>query len=269
MTSLELKVAESILHLLRDNPHLSNVVAASIRAGDKHSQLSSAMMQRFGSSPTFTGDGFATTHHVEFLADESFRECYLSSWEGVSSKLLWERDSFNLAWRAHICTWAAHKAISIPGDFVEFGVWYGILSQIICRWVKFEQHRDKVFFLFDTWGSLPGSHPSYQEDVYDIVVSRFKEYPNVRLVRGAVPNTLSAIDEVEKFAYVSIDMNSHLAERIALESVYHRVSPGGVIYFDDYGWNYPELRHTINEFLLDKPERLLHFPSGQSILIKS
>jgi O-methyltransferase len=64
-------------------------------------------------------------------------------------------------------------------------------------------------------------------------------------------------------------MNSHLAERVALESVYDRVSPGGVIYFDDYGWNYPELRQTINEFLLDKPERLLHFPSGQSILIKS
>ena len=44
--------------------------------------------------------------------------------------------------------------------------------------------------------------------------------------------------------------------------------PEGITYFDDYGWGYPELRKAISTFLADKPEELLHFPSGNSILIK-
>lgn len=44
--------------------------------------------------------------------------------------------------------------------------------------------------------------------------------------------------------------------------------PGGIIYFDDYGWDYPELRHVVDKFFADKKESLLHFPSGNSIVVK-
>lgn len=33
--------------------------------------------------------------------------------------------------RAHIVSWAANQTLNIPGDFVECGVWYGILSKKI------------------------------------------------------------------------------------------------------------------------------------------
>jgi hypothetical protein len=46
------------------------------------------------------------------------------------------------------------------------------------------------------------------------------------------------------------------------------VVPGGIIYFDDYGWGYPDLREVVDEFFYDKPESLLHFPSGNSIVVK-
>jgi len=42
----------------------------------------------------------------------------------------------------------------------------------------------------------------------------------------------------------------------------------GIIYFDDYGWGYPKLRKTVDEFFKDKPETLLHSPSGNSIVVK-
>ena len=41
-----------------------------------------------------------------------------------------------------------------------------------------------------------------------------------------------------------------------------------MIYFDDYGWDYPELVEVVNKFFADKPETLLHFPSGNSIVVK-
>jgi hypothetical protein len=63
-------------------------------------------------------------------------------------------------------------------------------------------------------------------------------------------------------------MNGHIAERAALEYYYELLVPGAFVYFDDYGWGYEGLVETVNEFLLDKPENLLHFPSGQSIFLK-
>lgn len=46
-------------------------------------------------------------------------------------------------------------------------------------------------------------------------------------------------------------------------------SKGGILYLDDYGGAHPELRIKINEFFRDKSEKLLHFPSRNSIVIKN
>ena len=121
----------------------------------------------------------------------------------------------------------------------------------------------------DSFGSMPGSHISskYQPDIFEVVKDRFAKYPNVKLIRGVVPDILSSIP-AKKVAYLSIDMNSSEPERAALEYYYGKMVSGGIIYFDDYGWGYPELRKVVDNFLGDKPEKLLHFPSGNSILIK-
>ena len=63
-------------------------------------------------------------------------------------------------------------------------------------------------------------------------------------------------------------MNSSEPELATLERFYDRMVPGGIIYFDDYGWQFPELRRVVNLFFKDKPEKLLHFPSGNSIVVK-
>lgn len=82
-----------------------------------------------------------------------------------------------------------------------------------------------------------------------------------------MPDILPSIP-AEKVAYLSIDMNGSEPERIALEYYYSKMVPGGIIYFDDYGWDYADLRKAIDKFLEDKPETLLHFPSGNSIIVK-
>ena len=86
-------------------------------------------------------------------------------------------------------------------------------------------------------------------------------------MRGFLPDILDTI-HTQKAAYLSINMNEPLAERVALGYFYKKMVPDGVIYFDDYGWGFPELRLTVNEFFTDKPEKLLHFPAGVSIAVK-
>ena len=207
----------------------------------------------------------ATTHHIEFLEDVRFVSSFNNSFDGIPKKL--QPMLRNIDWRAHICTWAATRGLALKeGDFVECGVWYGVLSKMICEYTDFARH-DRNFYLVDVWGGIDVHDNWYVEDIFDIVQKRFQMYENVKLVRGFVPEVLSTV-RTERVAYLSIDMNGSHAERAALEYFYERMVPGGVIYFDDYGWGFPDLRKTVNEFFADKPESLLHFPAGVSIAVK-
>ena len=66
----------------------------------------------------------------------------------------------------------------------------------------------KEFYLVDTYKGIPLStlnghekayaiehnRSNYHEDVYALVQQRFAKYPNVHLVRGAVPDVLTTLD---------------------------------------------------------------------------
>lgn len=216
-------------------------------------------------------DEMATTRYVAFMHDDKFRSSYENAFSLIDKKTTDSIRITNVYWRAHIVTWAAKQAIKIEGDFVECGVWWGFLSKIICDYTNFEQIKNKRFHLIDTWGDPNHENlenkTKYTDDIFHLVKERFKKYPNVNLIRGCVPEILEEVP-IKKIAYLSLDMNGYIAERATLERYYDIITPGGIIYFDDYGWGYPKLRETVDEFFKDKPETLLHFPSGNSIVIK-
>ena len=112
---------------------------------------------------------------------------------------------------------------------------------------------------------MPGSLPGYKDDVFTPVQKRFRDLDNVKLIRGVVPGVLDQVKS-ERIAFLSIDMNGAVAERAALEYFYDKMLPGGIIYFDDYGWDYPELRATVDDFFVGKPEKLLHFPLWKIVI---
>jgi len=172
----------------------------------------------------------------------------------------------NIDWRLHIVTWAASQCLHLEGDFVECGVWWGWLSRAMCHDTNFGSS-NKSFHLFDS-GGAEGSHDNYQLDIFESVQARFKPYSDVKFHRGMVPDVLKQADMIDRIAYLSLGMNGGIAERQALEVLYSKVVKGGVIYLDDYGWNYPILRTELADFLKDKPEKILHFPCGSSIIIK-
>lgn len=217
---------------------------------------------------SFLGDEICTTHSVDFRNEAKFKKSTNNCYEEVP-EYIEKNAKKDLLWRFHIVCWAAQKCIGLEGDFVELGVWYGLLSKSICDYVDFENYQKK-FYLIDSWGKMEGSHsnPAYHQDIFSKVRDRFKNFKNVELIRGIVPDVLELLP-ARKIAFLAIDMNGSKPERAALEFCYSKITPGGVIYFDDYGWGYPELRHEVNDFFKDKPEKPLHFPTGNSIIIKS
>jgi hypothetical protein len=72
-----------------------------------------------------------------------------------------------------------------------------------------------------------------------------------------------------RFCFVHIDVDLYQPTRDSLEFFYPRMSPGGMIVCDDYGYvNCPGAKQACDELAADWPERWLHLPTGQGLLIK-
>lgn len=52
---------------------------------------------------------------------------------------------------------------------------------------------------------------------------------------------------IDKVAYLRLDGDLYVSTRDALEALYHKVSPGGVIYVDDYG-SFKGCKAAVDEF---------------------
>jgi hypothetical protein len=219
--------------------------------------------------PTYREDGLWSAHNADFLAEESFRRSYGAALE--------RQPGTEMRWRTHVALWAGHQAIRLAGDFVECGVNRAFLSSAIMTSLDFAQHRDRHFYLFDTFDGLApqwigpedkAAHWNEYEDVYEDVARAFQNYPNVTLVRGAVPATLPGAG-VEKVAYLSIDMNCAAPEIEALRFFWPKMVVGGLVLLDDYGWaGHEAQKRGADEFADSVGARILCLPTGQGLLIK-
>jgi hypothetical protein len=185
----------------------------------------------------------------------------------------------HIEWRVAVACWAAQHGTRIPGDFVECGVNTGILSLAVCEYVNFNS-LEKSFYLFDTFAGIPVSQMSPAErpdrllsntkysDCYELACTNFRAFPRAKLVRGIVPESLSTV-EVDRVAYLSIDMNIAYPERKAIEHFWPKLAPGALVVLDDYGWmNYEEQKQTMDDFARGVGVEILTLPTGQGLLVK-
>jgi hypothetical protein len=220
---------------------------------------------------TYNRDGLATQHNCDFINDPRFAEAYQAgqqtgSWKGC-----------DIHWRAFVCCWAADKGKSLPGDFVECGVNKGGLARTVVQYVDFPS-LPKKFYLLDTFHGLSekyispeerthGIRPGGYEECYEAVKKTFSGF-NVEIIRGTVPDTLSAV-KAERVAYLSIDMNCMEPEIAAANFFWDKLSSGAVIVLDDYGWN-PHIsqKRAFDVFAAARGVQVLALPTGQGIIIK-
>lgn len=181
----------------------------------------------------------------------------------------------SLLLRINTLAWAARQALLVEGDFVECGVWHGFCSSVITDYLDFAK-LDRTFYLYDTFEGIPAEldseghdSPLFREEgLYESVVARFAKYPNVRVVKGKVPDTLH-VEAPRRIAMMHIDMNSSKAEIAALDVLFERVVSGGIIVFDDYGWmGYRAQQLAEDEWVQARGQHILELPTGQGLLVK-
>ena len=104
--------------------------------------------------------------------------------------------------------------------------------------------------------------------IYESVVNRFKPFPKVKVIKGFLPE---ALDQAcpERISFLHVDLNSPAAEVAVLERLFDRVSPGGAIVFDDYGWKlFKKQKIAEDEFMRARGYAILGLPTGQGLVIK-
>lgn len=222
----------------------------------------------FGPAPIYADDNVILFWRIlSFRRDPRFRRAWLGNASNGQEK--------SLDLRLNTLTWAADHALGIEGDFVECGVWRGFCSAVVADYVEFATV-PKTFYLYDTFAGIPTEmdterhdNPAFrQPGLYESVVGRFARYPNVRIVKGLVPDSFAQAVP-DRIAFLHIDMNSSKSEIAALDVLFERVSRGGVIVFDDYGWTGYQRQHWAEKaYMAARHHRILELPSGQGLLIK-
>lgn len=161
---------------------------------------------------------------------------------------------------------------NIEGDISEVGVYLGGSALAI------SQHSgNKKIYLFDTFEGIPMKSEYDKHDIGDFseasfenVSSLFKDNKNVLVVKGLFPESATSIIEDEtKFSLVHLDADQYESTKKSLNYFYNKMSVGGIIVCDDYGWDgCPGVPKAIHEFLCDKPETIITAVPCQCYIIK-
>ena len=212
------------------------------------------------------------SRNLTFRSDKKFIDSFLSSAEDDKQK--------SQLWRLHTMAWAAKNVLHLDGDFVECGVHRGFSAHVICTYLEF-QNLSRQYYLYDTFAGLSeltstveernlnSSYTLLDSDAwYREVCDKFASYGNVHVVRGVVPYSFQEAAP-EKIAFLHIDMNSEQAEMLALENLFDKIVPGGMIILDDFGWSgHANQAKAELAFMTERGHPVLELPTGQGLIIK-
>ena len=214
----------------------------------------------------FVGDNlFTVGRNLGILEDQRFMEARQRHAQNDVEQ--------SIAWRNYVQCWSAKSVLArkIPGDFAECGCYKGVSVGIVCDYVDF-RNSGRHYYLYDLFeheqSMVHHALPEHSSELYEAVRQRFADYPNVTVTKGFIPDIL---DEVapQTIAFLHIDLNNAPAEVGALDRLFDRVSPGGIVLFDDYGWRgYRAQKDAEDPWLAARGYQVLELPTGQGLVFK-
>ena len=163
----------------------------------------------------------------------------------------------------------------IDGDTAECGVFRGASSYLICA-ANAAGRKPRTHHLFDSFAGLSapdpidGSHWRQHDLRYDLekVRASLSRFTALEYHPGWIPDRFSDVEN-RRFCFVHIDVDLYAPTRDSIRFFYPRLSPGGIVVCDDYGFaSCPGATQAIDEYLADKPERMIGLSDGGGFLIR-
>jgi O-methyltransferase len=145
---------------------------------------------------------------------------------------------------------AVMRTVDIPGDMAELGVYLGGSARVIASACP-----EKRLHLFDTFEGLPETEAA-ERDPHGhlgkglfagnaVAVCATMRGAKYELHPGLFPET---VDRMEgRFSFVHVDCDLYSSARAAIDWFWPRMSPGGIMFFDDYGCDFTGVTDAVEE----------------------
>jgi len=168
---------------------------------------------------------------------------------------------------------------SIPGDILEVGVWRGGSAGIIAKRLSLLDS-NRLVYLADTFEGVVkaskedstyfgGEHDDTSVEIVNDLLKNTLKVTNYKILKGIFPDETCSIIENSKLSMVHIDVDVYQSAKDVLEWVWQRLSIGGIIVFDDFGWtNCNGIIKLINEKREMKDRIVFHNLNGHALMVK-
>jgi O-methyltransferase len=188
------------------------------------------------------------------------------------------RNTFVDVWRCHELWSLVGELRDIPGSILEVGVWRGGTGVLMAARAAALGIEDPVS-LCDTWSGVvktgavdtyyrDGKHDDASPDMVAQLAQRLG-LQNVELLHGVFPEETGDRIADRTFRLCHCDVDVYRSAKDVLEWVWPRLSPGGIVAFDDYGFPAcPGVTKLVDEQRMLDDRLVLHNLNGHGLVIK-
>jgi O-methyltransferase len=212
----------------------------------------------------FADNFLAWGRNLSMLDDRAFVKAWESNIESSSDEAI--------VWRRYVLACAAYHCVQLGGDFVECGAYTGVGVKTVMDYLGGTVF-PRTFWGYDIFehdsSMVNHAMPEHGEALYQRVLDKFADYPQVRLIKGRIPEVF-ARNCPDRIAYLHIDLNQAPAEIAALDHLFDRMVPGGILILDDYEWSgyYRPQKLAEDPWFEARHYRVMPLPTGQGLVIK-
>lgn len=198
------------------------------------------------------------------LSDPAFVRAWQANAESDADKAI--------VWRRYILACAAFHCVQLDGDFVECGAYTGVAAKTVMDYLGGPRF-PRAFWLYDLFEHAPDmahpAMPAHGPGLYERVRRKLEAYPQARVHKGSIPAVLDG-QSPDRIAWLHIDLNHAAAEVAALDALFDRVVPAGLVILDDYEWAgvYRGQKLAEDPWFQARGYRVMPLPTGQGLVIK-
>jgi O-methyltransferase len=168
------------------------------------------------------------------------------------------------------------QTLATPGDIFECGVYKGGTAALLAALIA-ELKSPKALYLYDTFEGMPATDAEkdwhnkgdFADTSLEAVRSFVKGGERCVFRNGFIPDTFEGLGDTKiSFCHIDVDIYKSIID--SLKFVWPRLSVGGVIVFDDYGFpSCVSARQAVDDFFRDKSAIPLCLHTGQAIVFKT
>lgn len=168
---------------------------------------------------------------------------------------------------------------SVPGDFLEVGVWKGGTAGVLTTKMSL-MDSSRTVYLADTFEGVVkagendsvyvgGEHKDTSIPIVQSLLSNQLNVSNFKILKGIFPDDTGGEIENIKFSLVHIDVDVYQSTKEIFNWVWPRIAKGGVVLFDDYGYTPCDgVAKSVNEMKNDKDKLVFYNLNGHAIIVK-